>query len=648
MQRSYTRLAVIGFWTLFLVGCGPNGCGGGGASALPPTPTPTPSQPMYVAESGLDQVAVVDAATGVTRMAIPVGKAPVKMSFDRFNNPGINDASSLWVANSGSNTVTRIDTRTNTVTATIRVGSAPVSIYANYDGSRKVWVANEGSNSISIIDKATNTVVATVPTAGSPFQLAAGTPDGNVIPIAETNSSVQLLDPNTNKIVQTITMTAPISGVLCEFVESCAIETSDGVLHVYQQGGTYPTDWPWTNVGTVTLPDGSGPLSDARDDSTWMVSSQSTNQVQIMGSPSGGSISGTQGSIHAFAVGTAPEYADRSEQTGYVYVANAGSNSITVVSFTSLSEKVIGNLKLPAGAAPYDVAFAQLSTATPAPSPTPAPTASPTPTATPAPTTHLYVANGSAGNVLEYTAPFSSSSAPSVNVKIGGNVWGVASDSKYVAVEDSTGYIYIFNAPLTSGSSPVAQFHQFQGGVGGAQLLFDSNGNLYTGTQGSMVFEYSPPFSNASTPSKTINGDNSSFSLSMDYLGNLYVGNLGVNQIDVFASPYTSAPTSAAAPGTYGLASYATYLFGADALSGVVDVYNLPMNASSTPAYAIANTDPHALAVDGTGTLYVGDQHGGTGTGSVDAYAQPLSASSKAAYSITSGLVEPVELWLGP
>ncbi|MHB8229690.1 MAG: hypothetical protein ACYDG0_02725, partial [Vulcanimicrobiaceae bacterium] len=81
---------------------------------------------------------------------------------------------------------------------------------------------------------------------------------------------------------------------------------------------------------------------------------------------------------------------------------------------------------------------------------------------------------------------------------------------------------------------------------------------------------------------------------------------------------------------------------------GLVDVYNLPMNASSTPAYTIANTDPHALAVDGTGTLYVGDQHGGSGTGSVDAYAQPLSASSKAAYSITSGLVEPVELWLGP
>ncbi|MDE2481530.1 MAG: hypothetical protein KGN02_05030, partial [bacterium] len=79
-----------------------------------------------------------------------------------------------------------------------------------------------------------------------------------------------------------------------------------------------------------------------------------------------------------------------------------------------------------------------------------------------------------------------------------------------------------------------------------------------------------------------------------------------------------------------------------------IDVYNLPMTAGSTPAFHIANADPHALAADtSSGTLYVGDQHGGNGSGSIDVYAQPLSASSTAAYSITSGVVEPVEVWIG-
>ncbi|MHB8238856.1 MAG: YncE family protein [Vulcanimicrobiaceae bacterium] len=626
MQRNYTRLTVIGLWTLLLVGCG-----GRGGSVLPPTPAPTPLQPMYVAESGLNQVAVLDSATGVIRTTIPVGKGPEKMSSDRSNH--------IWVVNSGSGTVSKIDAATNSVVATIKVGSTPVSVCA----TSKVYVANQGSSSVSVIDPATDTVVATVATGGAPFSLAC---DTRVLPIAETNDTVEFLDPADNAIVGKMTMPAPVAGVVLDFTQA-GILTSDGILHLYEPpGGPFPL-LDWTLFGTVSMPDGAGPLSNTGTQlgtMAWMVSSQTANAIQ--GIQNYGSAGTMAKSITRFNVGSAPEYAAQ-DVSGYTYVPNAGDDSITVVSggaSISAAYKLVATWKLQKGAMPYDVAFPFGVATTASPSPSPAP--SPTPTATP--TTHLYVANGSAGNVLEYTAPFSSSSAPSVSVTIGGNVWGVASDSKYVAVEDSTGYIYIFNAPLTSGSSPVAQFQQFQGGVGGAQLLFDSNGNLYTGTQGNMVFEYSPPFSNASTPSKTINGDSSSFSLATDYLGNLYVGNLGMNQIDIFASPYTSAPTSVTAPGTYGLASYATYLFDADAMNGVIDVYNLPMNASSTPAYTIANTDPHALAVDETGTLYVGDQHGGTGTGSVDAYAQPLSASSTTAYSITSGLVEPVELWFGP
>ena len=617
-----------------LAACGPPP----GASV---TPAPVPVvYTLYVAEAGLNQVVALNLKTGAAIATIPVGKSPEKLSYDGVRY--------LWAANSGSGTVSKIDTTTNTVVSTVTVGSRPVSLVAQY--GRNVYVANEGSNSISVIYPQTNAVITTVATGGTPFQVA----DSNsYIAIAETNKTVEFLDASNRGLNGKMTMATAVQGVLAGGGSGqTAILTADGILHTYHTGTSGAP--PWTAYDTANLPDASGPVSDNAW-GYWLVSGQTTGKLQIIDSTM--SAPNTASSLSTYTVGKAPEFAAYSLMTGSAYVPNAGSDSISVVALALGGKGTVTTWQLPSGAMPNDVTIV-VPSSTPAPSPTPAPTATPTiaptaaptiaPTATPMPATHLYVANGSGGNVLEYTAPFSSSSAPNVNVKIGGNVWGVASDSKYVAVEDSTGYIYIFNAPLTSGSSPVAQFQQFQGGVGGAQLLFDSNGNLYTGTQGSMVFEYSPPFSNASTPAKTINGDNSSFSLATDYLGNLYVGNLGVNQIDVFASPYTSAPTSVTAPGTYGLASYATYLFDADAMNGAVDVYSLPMNASSTPAYTIANTDPHALAVDATGTLYVGDQHGGSGTGSVDAYAQPLSASSRAAYSITSGLVEPVELWFGP
>ena len=145
-------------------------------------------------------------------------------------------------------------------------------------------------------------------------------------------------------------------------------------------------------------------------------------------------------------------------------------------------------------------------------------------------------------------------------------------------------------------------------------------------------------------PAGTITGGSSTFGLAFDYNGNLYVADIGASDFNVFAPPYTGSPTAVSSPSMYGLASYATYLFGADAMSGAIDAYTLPVSAGASPAYVITATDPHAVALDGQGTLYVGDQHGGAGNGTIDVFTQPLGAASTSAYSIANGVVEPVEL----
>lgn len=655
MRRHHTKFAIIAFWTLFLVGCGPSGCGGSG-SALPPVPTATPFQKMYVVDEGSNQVQTLDAATGQVRTSIPVGKTPVYISFDKWSTSST--GASMWVVNSGSNTVSRISTLTDSVVATIPVGTDPVSVVSDELWAKgTVWVANSGSDTISVIDKFKNTVVKTVRTAGRPFQLAAANHD---IAIAEDNETVEVLDSVSNTIVGKIQLTAPVAGIAIEDVGDIGIETSDGVLHLYAQTDSDYGGWPWRPDFNYTLPDGAGPMEQSEGGgSIWFVASQSKNAIQVMGAAGNGlTASQFANGVQTFPVGSAPEYAGQSDQTAFTYVPNAGDNTISVI---NESTKKVTTWTLPSGTAPYGVAFTTLTAAaTPSPSPTATPTVAPTatptaaptatptaaPTSTPAVAQHLYVANGSGGNVLEYTSPFSSSSTPTVNLNIGGNVWGIAADSNYVAIEDSTGFIYIFAQPLSASASPVAQF---QGFAQGGQLLFDSSGNLYTAGQSNGVLEFSPPFSNSSTPAATIFGDTASFSLAMDYNKNLYVGNLGMNQIDIFASPYTAAPTHVAQPGTYGLATFINSLYGADATSGKIDVYNLPMSTSSTPAFSIANTDPHALATDPSdGALYVGDQHGGSGSGTIDVYNQPLSGSSTAAYSISNSVTEPVEVWIGP
>jgi YVTN family beta-propeller protein len=609
-----------------------------------PTPTPMTQERLYVSEGGLNQIAVLDAQTGNLLTTIPVGKTPTKMSWDRTSH-------SLWVANAGDNTVSKIDMDTEKVVGTVSVGSDPEWVDASaVSGSYDVVdVANHGSKTITQIDSKTLSVLNTIPTSGDPLSY-----DAYLNMLAEDNDRLVFFEkspPSTsstaafnvaNGLQGAVGYEDPLSSGDYVFMYTAY----DGLVSEYQAvaPGAYITGL--SPVKTFKLTPGAGHIYMAGREV--IVVNDITNQIT--------GIDAKYATVDfTVTVGNAPGGVD---STGYTYyVANRNDDTVSVVD--GYLKKVSTTYKLAAGAHPEDVLFQYASipvTPTPSPSPKPtvAPTATPTttpaptptPTATPAATQHLYVANGSGNNVLVYNSPFSSSSTPAVNVNIGEAVWGVAADSNYVAVEDNVGFIYIFNAPLTAGASPVAQF---QGGAQAGQLYFDAGGNLYTATESSGVLEFSPPFTSSSTPSKTIFGDASSFSLTMDYSNNLYVGNLGMNQIDIFASPYTGSPTTVPQPGTYGLASYATYLYGADASGAKIDVYNLPMNASSTPAFTISNTDPHGLAADiSTGTLYVGDQHGGSGSGSIDVYNQPLSGSSAPAYSITSGVTEPVQVWIGP
>ncbi len=640
-SKEFAILALFAYCAIFFVGCGAVGSG------LPPKPTPAPVtwvDELYVSESGLNRVESLDVTTGKSLATIPVGVRPTMMVYDHhtvnlwdnYSDP----AAALWVLNAGSASVTRIDPRTSKAVATIAIGGSPIDIATAQNTSHLLYVADGQSNSVAIVNEDYNSIVGHITTAARPTQMSA---NAAVLMIAESNNSVELFDDTkqtSTTPIATITTQAALVGVGTYFDTDPAIETADGMVHIYKPqalGGL-----PWTNVANYKLPHGAGRLEGILGNN-YMVIDAGAKLVQYLAFDGNGNFVDE----HDMPTGVQPGFSSEgssSDGTGYFYIPNTGGDSLSVYYRLWLP---YGSWPLTAGSHPSDTValeFQQSSSPTPSATPSAAPTATPTasptpaPTATPAAIAHMYVANGSGKNVLEYTAPFSASSAPSVTVNIGANVWGVAVDRSYVAVEDSTGFIYIFNAPLAANASPVAQF---QGPVNGANLLFDSNGNLYTGTQGAGVLEYSPPFSNSSTPSKTITGDSSSFSLAMDMISNtLYVGNLGSNQIDVFASPYTGAPTSVTSPGTYSLATQGSTLYGADAMSNAIDAYNLPMNGSSTPAYIITATNPHALAFDNSdGTLYVGDQNG-----SIDAFAQPLGASSTKAFSFTNGVVEPVEI----
>ena len=115
---------------------------------------------IYVAESGTNNLAVIDTALGALSKEIPVGINPVALA----QTPNFNW---VFVANKGSGTVSVISASTQTISTTLPVGSSPVWVTANSD-SNTVYVLNQGSATITVIDVANQAVVATVPTGASP------------------------------------------------------------------------------------------------------------------------------------------------------------------------------------------------------------------------------------------------------------------------------------------------------------------------------------------------------------------------------------------------------------------------------------------------------------------------------------------------
>lgn len=265
----------------------------------------------------------------------------------------------------------------------------------------------------------------------------------------------------------------------------------------------------------------------------------------------------------------------------------------------------------------------------------------------PMPPQHLYVGNDNAsGQLLEFTLPLTNTSTPTVTVATTTgtvNLTSVAVDANgNVATGDNSGHLDLFAAPMTNSSTSAAAFNNGVA-VNDGQMVFTNAGDLFAATVGNNVNVFTHPLTSLSTPSQSIADISltSAIGVALDSSNNLYVTNAGPtgSTISVFASPYTSAPTvtPVVAAAYRKIAITSTQLFvcnvGLGTIGGI-DVYTLPLTASSTPAFTISNVNgPEAVALDSQGNLYVGNVNDST----VRVFAPPFSASSTPSVTLNLG-----------
>jgi YVTN family beta-propeller protein len=133
-----------------------------GVGQLPESVVVNPSGTRAFVRSR-DVVAVIDTSTNTVVATIPAppSNGPGDPYID-FREMAINPTGTrLYLTNTGLDTVSVIDAVNNTLVTTVPVGQGPSGVAVNRAGTR-IWVVNNFSNTISVIDSLTNNVISTI------------------------------------------------------------------------------------------------------------------------------------------------------------------------------------------------------------------------------------------------------------------------------------------------------------------------------------------------------------------------------------------------------------------------------------------------------------------------------------------------------
>ncbi len=117
----------------------------------------------YIANSGNNNVSVIDTATNTVTATVNVGNYPSGAAVTP-------DETKVDVTNYNSNDVSVINTTNHSAYASVNVGTHPFGVAVTPDRT-KVYVTDYGNNNVSVINTATNDVEAVVPVGNGPIAL---------------------------------------------------------------------------------------------------------------------------------------------------------------------------------------------------------------------------------------------------------------------------------------------------------------------------------------------------------------------------------------------------------------------------------------------------------------------------------------------
>jgi len=254
------------------------------------------------------------------------------------------DGSRFYITNEAESTVDVADAKSLKVIKRIPLTNHPNNITISKDGKRVYAAIVAGAGAVDVIDTATLTRVKSIRTEGGVHNTYV-TPDGlYVVAGSIIGRKISVIDAKTEEIVWTIPMEAGVRPI-------CFEKNADGSTHrMFVQlsdfHGFLGVDWASRQiVDRVKLPDvpvnerhteglqgsPSHGIGIAPDGKTLWVNSKVNSRVYVYSMPDLKLVAGVK-------VGDHPDWLTFTPDSKRIYVANAGSNSVSAVDVATHTE----------------------------------------------------------------------------------------------------------------------------------------------------------------------------------------------------------------------------------------------------------------------------------------------------------------------
>jgi gliding motility-associated-like protein len=168
------------------------------------TATPVNNGYAYIANSGSDNVSVINTLTHTVVATVPIANQPWATAISPDGKHAYVVSTNNDRGRSATGTLSVIDAITNTITATIDLGRNALAVVVSPDGT-KAYVTNRTSNTISVIDLVTNSLISDIQIP-SPLGLAIS-PDGGKLYITAdglVQGTLYVLNTSNNQQIATV------------------------------------------------------------------------------------------------------------------------------------------------------------------------------------------------------------------------------------------------------------------------------------------------------------------------------------------------------------------------------------------------------------------------------------------------------------